>query len=378
MSRSLHCALAVCVLAVAAPLAAQDDDCELAERYYGLAQDSLAEFDENAAAGWLERAAQACPRFVYFLQFGEIRMQSLDDAEKAQAVDAFISAHRVAETDVERAQALYRYASLLDREGDTQHASELLEEARTLDPANRQVAELASAVAARLEASTGDETVRALGADLYKPLRVAAADDSAGGLRPYPWPPEQPSWRVRIRIDAAAEPGAAMSMVDVEELIARALEDAMYSDWALYSAPGGFVMVNRIEAITEDGAPIEQTERFTLPDANAEFSFASYVRSLFDAPPGFYRFIAFVVSDQDYEWSGETLQEGEAQRRLSGGRNRLPAEYADIEFTDRHRIEALIYEFRIGDGNAIEPIVPGRIDGRTHLRNTGLSESIAR
>ncbi|HMB73296.1 MAG TPA: hypothetical protein VKQ06_06975 [Gammaproteobacteria bacterium] len=380
MSRLLRCLAAACAVGLCAPLAAQDasEDCELAERYHTLAQDSLAEYDESAAAGWLERAAEICPRHRYFQQFGEIRMQSLDDAEKAEAVDAFVSAYRLAETDAERAATLFQYATLLNREGDPQHAGELIAEARTLDSQNTAIAELAAAIDTRLETPAGDETVRALGTALYKRLDVEDSDESAGGLRAYPWPPEDPSWRVPIRRDLSPQLRPGMSLIDVEDLLARSLLDAAYSGWSLYSAPGGFVMVTRFEAIDRDGAPLDDAQRYTLPSDSDDFSLFAYVRSLFDAPQGLYRFIAFVVSDETYEFSRGALQESEALRRLRRGANRLPPEYADIEFTDRHTIEALIYEFEKGDGDVVDPVVPGRIPGLSHLRNSGLSDALSR
>lgn len=372
MTRATRGLIAIAACAVFGQVSAQDQNCVLAERYYALAQDSIAEFDENAAAGWLQQAAAMCPRFIYFQEFGEIRMQSFDETEKAEAVDAFINAHNVAETDSERAAALFQYASLLHREGETQGAQELIVQAQQLVPSDSQIVELAAAVQARIDNPTQVQTVRALGTTLYKPMSVASV-----ALREYPWPPEEPSWRIPIDRDLSSRLQVGMSLIDVEDLLARSLSAAAYSEWRLYSAPGGFVMVTRFEGIEPDGTPLGDAARYSLPDDDGDSSFFSYFRNLFDAPEGYYRFIAFVVSDETYTPSQDALQESVALRRLSRGANRLPPEYENIEFTARHQIEALIYEFRIRDGDdQIEAVIPGRIPGRNHLQNSGLSSAL--
>ena len=181
MNTISKCMTSILVFGFSNHSAAQDaagEDCSLAERYYELAQDSLAEYDENQAAGWLERAVDECPRFIYYQEFGEIRMQSREESGKAAAVEAFISAHEVAETDQERAAALYQYASLLNREGDPQNANGLIIEAQRLDKGSREIAALAESIRYQVDNPTQEKLVRALSASLYQPLRMARATPS--------------------------------------------------------------------------------------------------------------------------------------------------------------------------------------------------------
>lgn len=351
------------------------EDCELGERYYSLAQKSLAEFNEADAAGWLIRASSVCSRFEYFMALGELWMDSLLASEKAAAVDVFISAYDIAETDVQRAAALHRYADLIAREGDPANALELIKQARQLDPGNPELGEMEESIRSQLENSqkgpnrAGDET-------LYRPLTTGGEQQSSI-LEPYPWPPEEASWQVRIDQNANPPFDPGMSLVDVENRLSKALRASSYAASSLYSAPNGFVMVTRLEAMDAEGRSLQGSERYRLPEDENGFSLTQYVSSLFFAPEGRYRFIAFVVSDQFSRTSETELSEGVALKRLRRGALRLPPEYKDLKFTENHQIVALIYEFRKGGKeDDIETLLPGRISAEQHLENSGLSTAL--
>ena len=369
--------IALCLPGFTALVSAQDvtEDCELGERYYALAQKSLAEFNEQDAAGWLVRASSVCSRFEYFMALGELWMDSLLASEKASAVDVFIRAYDIAETDVQRATALHRYADLLAREKDPANALELIIRARQLDPENPELGELEASIRSQLGHSqsgpdrAGDET-------LYRPL-TAGGEQQSSTLEPYPWPPEEASWQVRI--DRIANPpfDPGMSLVDVEHRLSQALRASSYATSSLYSAPNGFVMVTRLEAMDGEGRPLEGSERYRLPEDENVFSMTQYIRSLFFAPEGRYRFIAFVVSDQFSRTREAELSERVALKRLRRGALRLPPEYNDLRFTENHQIVALIYEFRKGgEEGDIETLLPGRISAEQHLENSGLSTAL--
>ncbi len=197
------------------------------------------------------------------------------------------------------------------------------------------------------------------------------------GLPTYPWPPEEPSSLVRI--DSLYPDGwHERSLFEVAELLTAALQKAAYLELGFYAAPGGFVMVTRLEGIDPAGAPLTAERRYQLPDDRGDFSFREYVRGLFFAPKGYYRFIAFVVSDVPYTTRDEPLEETEALERLHRGGVALSRKYADLPFSSYHRVDALIYEFRKGghDGD-VETLRPGRLPPNTHLENSGLSLALA-
>lgn len=171
-------------LAVSFQTVAQESgqgDCVLAEHYYSLAQDRLGAHEESEAAVYLERAGAACPRYAYFQELGELRMKSVNQNDRPLAVDAFIEAHVLASSDQERARALWKYAALLNQEGDPQNADRMIREARRLDEGNQEIAGLAAAIQVQIENPTREQLVRGLAASLYKPIHMVTATGQLAG-----------------------------------------------------------------------------------------------------------------------------------------------------------------------------------------------------
>jgi tetratricopeptide (TPR) repeat protein len=171
---------AICLLHVSIVASQQvaQTDCALAERYYGLAKERLAAYDESEAALYLERAGIACPRHAFLQELGELRTASVNENDRRLAVDAFIESHSLASSDQERARALWKYAALLNQEGDPQNADGLVREARRLDPGNAEIAALALSVEQQVANPTRQQLVRGLADSLYKPLMMSAATSS--------------------------------------------------------------------------------------------------------------------------------------------------------------------------------------------------------
>ena len=195
----------------------------------------------------------------------------------------------------------------------------------------------------------------------------------------YPWPPEAPS--SRIKIDRMFKPPLkeGMSLFDVSERLSDALADAGYDEKSYYSAPGGFAMVTRLEATDKKGASLGDEERYLLPAEERDFGFVEFIRNLFFAPEGYYRFIVFIVTDVSFAASEKELEESEALDRLMRGFSGLPDEYRSIPFSSRHRVEALIYEFRKGAGDQdVEKLLPGRLPPQLHITNSGLGPALDR
>ena len=137
-------------------------------------------------------------------------------------------------------------------------------------------------------------------------------------------------------------------------------------------------MVTRLEAIAADGTPLGEEQRYRLPNEDDDFGFREYIRSLFFAPKGYYRFIAFVVSDKPYTTADEALPEREALKRLRRGASRLPRSYEQLPFSQHHRIDALIYEFRKVDSRGeVQTLRPGRLLPQQHMRNAGLTAAFS-
>lgn len=197
------------------------------------------------------------------------------------------------------------------------------------------------------------------------------------GIPSYPvWPPEAPSSRVSL--DRFIKARTNLTLYDAGQKLKRSFEDAGYLEYSYFAAPGGFVLVTRIEKISARGDQLPGTERYKLPSQRSSGSLTSFVRGLFlDASPGFYRYIAVVVSDKPYQTSRKTLSSAKAERRLTGGSNNLSSTYKKISFTSDHNVDALIYEFtKDTQTGKVQMIAPGRLTPKIHLAKTKLNKTI--
>lgn len=226
--------------------------------------------------------------------------------------------------------------------------------------------------------SSGNPQEAFSGAAIDQIFDTGGGLDVAGILSAYPWPPEEPSSRIRIDLNLNSETRSALTLANIGNRILRSLQNATYSEASFYAAPGGFVVVTRLEAINPDGRPLPGTKRYELPSEKIGFDFKQYIRNLFFAPDGYYRFIAFAVSDVPYVATEKPLSEAQSISRLRRGASRLTRSYSDLPFTDNHQIDALIYEFEKQNNNkTIETLRPGRLSPRLHLNNSGLSVALA-
>lgn len=208
-------------------------------------------------------------------------------------------------------------------------------------------------------------------------IRPARPERAANETPPYPWPPETPSSIARLDRFFADLRGQTLGAVAAR--LTRAMIDADYADHRFYAAPGGFVLATRLEEIDGDGAPLPGGGRYRLPEDPRTDSFAAYLRGLFlRAPPDFWRYIAVVSTDQNYRPNDEdALGSAEALDRLGGGVMRLSEEIEAAPFGERHRVEALIYEFRKAPEEATAQLLaPGRIPPSIHLEKTGLADML--
>jgi hypothetical protein len=197
-------------------------------------------------------------------------------------------------------------------------------------------------------------------------------------LPEFPWPPPAPSARTELaRTLFVTAERADVSLAAVGTSLVGALEQARYSEYSFYRAPGGFALVARLERMADDGTPLPEEFRFLEPGAREPFSLATYVKRLFFAPAGFYRQIVFVVSDQPFTATGPKLDAKGAARLLAEGANRLPREFEALPFTPRHGASALIYEYRKGAGEGdVAVLTPGRLPARTHLERAGILSTL--
>jgi hypothetical protein len=208
------------------------------------------------------------------------------------------------------------------------------------------------------------------------PKSKAAASCPAAGLAAFPWPdPPEPSVTADIPRYIVSREGEAISLWDVGARLEGAISRAGYRQLKFLGAGcKGFVVVLDLEHIEADGKRMRGARGFAPPSQEAEFKLAEYVQRLFYAPPGHYRQIVVVVSEQ--RMSNATASPSEAQLRALAGRgtSSLPRAFEAVPYSDAHVISALIYEFEKGPRGGDAKVIPpaGRLGGMVHLMKARL------
>jgi hypothetical protein len=191
----------------------------------------------------------------------------------------------------------------------------------------------------------------------------------------FPWPPPRASAFDQIPHQLLAGTGR-QSLQGAADRLERALELAGYTETSYYRAPGGFVLVTRIECIVDDGTPCGPNDRWRTEEPRVH-DLAGYLRALFFAPEGRYRVIAFVVTDSAWQQGATAPTREEVEEWLPGGGMQLPPEYGRLDFTAAHECTALIYEFKkVGEQVSISD--PSSLLGRAHLERGGIWQGLSR
>jgi hypothetical protein len=160
------------------------------------------------------------------------------------------------------------------------------------------------------------------------------------------------------------------TLAQVAGRLVSALERAGNAEFSFYSAPGGFALVARLERIRSDARSFMVHRFVAMP--SGQHDPLEFFEALFFARPGDYRQIVFIVTDRDYGYSAWRLTPEEAASILSGGASALTQDYETLPFGPRHRVSALIYEFRKHrDGDSVV-LLPGAHPASRHLRRSGL------
>ncbi len=189
----------------------------------------------------------------------------------------------------------------------------------------------------------------------------------------FPWPPPAPSGQIVLPdVVFRRAQTAVPTLYSVGMRIINALRDAEYWTYRVYGVPNGFALVTRLEQIDKSGAPLSWPFRFADPD-EPQFSLLDILRKLYIAPPGRYRLIVFVVSDERFENRRETLTRIDAKNLIETGVNHLPFDLDRMEFTHAHVVTALIYEFAREAGGIPSTRIPGEIEAVDRLRRSRIA-----
>ena len=216
-----------------------------------------------------------------------------------------------------------------------------------------------------------------LSAEMEAPENGAHAPCAAVDMALFPWPnPPQPSVTAPIPIKLLfGQDSPGKTLLDVGRRLDGAAADAGYLQ-AVYLGAGcnGFAIVLDLEHIHSDGSRKPDTEGLGPSSQQETFSLARYLARLFYAPPGYYRQIVLVVSDEGMAQTTASPTESELRSIARDGSTSLPPVFADVPYTWKHKVLALIYEFEKGSGDGNTQLIPptGRLGATVHLKKAKL------
>ncbi len=205
--------------------------------------------------------------------------------------------------------------------------------------------------------------------------KATVSETLASSVPFFPWPPPQASTSEEIPPRLLEGKTHPKRLGDIDRRLTAALEANGYYESSYYAVPKGFALVTRMEQIEPDGSSKATEARWNqAPQPLGHFSLNEYLHALFQASPGYYRVLVFVVTPVAFTQTEAKVTPEEANKWLGGGLNRLPPSLADAPYaSEEHRCTALVYEFERASKFDEEGLkIPGRLPGRTHLLKSGI------
>ena len=167
----------------------------------------------------------------------------------------------------------------------------------------------------------------------------------------------------------------AKTLADVSRRLSGSIAEAGYLEW-IYLGAGcnGFAIVLDLEHIEADGTRKPGTAGFGPSSQKQGFRLSDYIRRLFYAPPGYYRQIVFVVSDEGMAETIAPPTESGLRSMTRDGISALPPGFAEVPYTWKHKVMALIYEFEKGPNQGETDLIqpPSRLGATVHLKKAKL------
>lgn len=166
---------------------------------------------------------------------------------------------------------------------------------------------------------------------------------------------------------------------DVHGRLMKALAQAGFDgEIGLFHAPGGFMLVTRVERIHEDGTPFVGDERWSKEKIPLRsLSLVEYLRRLFLEKPGQFRFFAFIVTTAvNPETGGKVSEEMARELPLEGARGDLPETIAARPFAGL-RCHVWIYHFEKKLGEGAQLLLPSAHSAHEHLATEGIWNNLA-
>jgi CarboxypepD_reg-like domain len=161
---------------------------------------------------------------------------------------------------------------------------------------------------------------------------------------------------------------------DVEQKISSALDVENYP-YRFLSVPNGFAVVTQMEQYNENGTIIKDSgTRWVHYPKQEAFSWSiSYFNSLIFPKKGYLRLFVYIVTSEVYSSTEEIVSKDQAAAWHNRGVNKLPAQVANIPFSEDYTINLLLYEFEVPESNhKAQQNCPSRFPAKEHLRLSGL------
>jgi hypothetical protein len=210
------------------------------------------------------------------------------------------------------------------------------------------------------ELQTGNQTSVDL---IFRPDILATAKPPE--IPEFDFPPPRPSARCVMEKDFFRGCG---HLNKVDTILSKALYETGYYEKSYFSVPNGFALVTRIEKINEDGTSKEPPERWEVSVNSNRFKIESFVKALFLENKGYFRVIAFIITDKSFSASTKEINKEDAMAWLNKGNLTLPDIIGSKEFTKKYQVIALIYEFEKTESSSTAFLSdPSNLNGITHL-----------
>jgi HEAT repeat protein len=193
-------------------------------------------------------------------------------------------------------------------------------------------------------------------------------------LPEFPWPPPRYSTVAVFGRDCPQQliGNDQTTLGEVYERLFRALvacNEEFQS--GLFGVPGGFVVLSKMERVDADGTPLPGKLRWTMGKL-VPSSLADYISQLFLERSGYFRVIAFVITDQiNFGSSDKKLPE------IREGGTLLPPGIAALPLKGRH-CYALIYKFEKKPGASTVSLGGDVPSARVHLAKAGILDALDR
>jgi hypothetical protein len=195
------------------------------------------------------------------------------------------------------------------------------------------------------------------------------ADSIAKAQMPhFPWPPPKASASVKIPRELFVKPNQKMTLSQVGQEFESAMNKAGYTSLSYFYVPSGFAIVSQLEQINPDGTP-KKKERWSVQYQQSEINdFASYIKALFIAMPGYFRVIAFIFTTQPYKQTNKEMPKDTAASLIHAGLDNLPPKIEAVPYSENFKCNALIYEFEQKSINSKAVLKdPSSVNGKEHL-----------